>query len=217
MDVNLQLVREFFELNLFRVMTNWRQQPIAARAADASPQLFVENSEAVLPHEPPFVLGHADILAIDRAVVEVRAWHADRMYASVIEANPILADFTRLGVLALAQDLFGGKPCTTILVLSELPGSSEARARSITLLRKLGVAHVLEFPTVLQGLLDRIPESGDYPASQTLQTLRLLKKYRFIRNQQMEFGFLMEPPVPPTPPNVETVEPPPREDENGDG
>jgi len=43
--------------------------------------------------------------------------------------------------------------------------------------------------------------------SETLQLLRLLKRYRFIRNQQMEFSFPLEPVRVVETPRVETTAP----------
>ncbi|MBI4557958.1 MAG: hypothetical protein HY706_10280 [Candidatus Hydrogenedentes bacterium] len=183
MDVNLQLVREFFELNLFRVLTNW-QQPGEHRA-----QLFVENSVPMAGPEREFVLRPADLSSLECAVVELRAWHADRFYPSLIEANPGFGDFTKEEALALAREVFGPRTLTTILVISEMPATADQRQRSVELLQALGVHHVLEFPTVLQDLLAKVSVNGVYAASQTLQTLRLLKRYRLVRHQQMELTF----------------------------
>lgn len=194
-DVNVQLVREFFELNLFQVLTNWQQSPRRLRPGEHSGQLFVQNTNVGLPRELPFLLQPPDLAIIERAVVEVRAWHGDRFYPSVIEANPVLSQFVSEDALALARDIFGGAPFQTILVLSELPASAELRARSLTMLHDCGIGHVLEFPLVLGDLLAKVDEAATYPSSTTLQTLRLLKRYKFIRNQQMEFAFPAEPPV----------------------
>ena len=43
-DLNVQLVREFFELNSFRVMTHWQQDHIRTRTPERGLQLFVENA-----------------------------------------------------------------------------------------------------------------------------------------------------------------------------
>jgi hypothetical protein len=188
-DVNVQLVREFFELNLFQVMTNWQQGARRLRPGENAGQLFVQNTNPGLPRELPFLLHPADLPPVERAVVEVRAWHGDRFYPSVIEANPVLSNFVSDESLAMARDLFAGQPFRTILVLSELPASPELRARSLYLLQQTGVGHVFEFPLVLRDLIDKVDESGNYAASATLQTLRLLKRYKLVRHQQMEFSF----------------------------
>jgi hypothetical protein len=150
-------------------------------------------------------LGSDDVCAIDRAVVEIRAWHTDRFYPSVIETNPVLTQFVSADGLALAQEVFAQQSFRTILVLSELPTSPEQRGRSLELLQATNVDHVLEFPTVLHDLLRKVNVNGNYHDSQTLQTLRLLKRYKLVRNQQMEFAFAVEAPAPSAPPIVETA------------
>ncbi len=209
-EVNVQLVREFFELNMFQVMTNW-QQGTRFRAGEHSGQLFVQNTVPGMPRDLPFLLNPADVAAIERAVIEVRAWHGDRFYPSVIEANPVLYQFASSDSLSLAAEVFGGLPFTTILIVSELPAGIEHRSRSLGLLQESGIGHVVEFPSVLRELVLKVDEGGHYPASQTLQTLRLLKRYRLVRNQQMEFAFAAEAPIPETPPRIDTTEVPDEE------
>lgn len=200
-DLNMQLVREFFELNLFHVLTHWRHADFP-RAAEPGYLLFVEHTNPEPRREVDFLLRAEDVPSLHRAVVEVRAWHADRFYPSVVENNPVLghvvADETRL----LAQSVFGGTNFTSILIISELPNSPAPRAKTLELLRQLGIGHVIEFPTILQDILTRLSADGNYAPSQTLQTLRLLKRYNFIRLQQLEFSFPMEAPVPSTRPAV---------------
>ncbi|MCC6697065.1 MAG: hypothetical protein IT365_15665 [Candidatus Hydrogenedentes bacterium] len=203
-DVNVQLVREFFELNLFQVLTNW-QQSARVRPGEHSGQMFVQNTNPGMARELPFLLQPVDVTSIERAVVEVRAWHGDRFYPSVIEANPVLSQFVSNESRALASEVFGHAAFATILIVSELPAGAELRARSLQLLQSSGIGHVIEFPILLRDLLSKVDESGSYPGSQTLQTLRLLKRYRLIRNQQMEFAFAVEAP-PGTVPRVEAVE-----------
>ncbi len=186
-DINLQLVREFFELHFFRVLTNWQRE--AAKASDgvSCVQLFAENCAAVSCSEPPgAVLSLADVRTIERGVIEIRAWHAERFYPSVIENNPVLSHFVSEESLSLARDVFHADDFAAILVVSELPQSAKYRERSIDLLRQAGIDHIIEFPLVLRGLLERVSTHGAYAASETLQTIRLLKRYSLVRHQQME-------------------------------
>ena len=216
-DVNLQLVREFFELHGFRVLTNWGQEVWAEPASEHAPQLFVEN---VNPRagEAPFDLRTEDLAAVERAVVHVRAWHADRFYPSVIEGSPALSRFASEEMTAGARQAFSDRTFSTILIISELPVSAEQRTRSVGLLREAGADYVIEFPVLLKGLLDRVSMHANYAASTTLQTIRLLKRYKLVRNQQLEFAFATEPP-PREIPTVATVEMSPEPDseafENG--
>ena len=212
-DVSVQLVRECFELNHFHVMTYWQHDSGRLHPADPGLQLFVENTAPVSGAEADYVLGPGDIAAIQRAVVEVRAWHADRFYVSVIAPNPILFQVAEEDSIARATQVFGGADFKTILVISELPASAELRERSSALFRDAGISHVLEFPVVLQEVLGKLSPYGSYAPSYTLQTLRLLKRYNFVRRQQLEFEFPTEPPPTAEPPRVETAEEPVEEED----
>jgi hypothetical protein len=203
-EINLQLVREFFELSLFRVLTHWQQDAYRPPTGEHSVRLYVENTQTTLPRDLDFVLTANQVRTLTRAVVEVRAWHADRFYPSVIENNSVLSEFVKEEGLAVASEIFDDRPFTTILVISELPQSPEPRARAIQLLAEAGIGHILEFPAILHDMLSNVSVNNTYTGSQTLQTLRLLKRYRLIRYQQMEFSFPMEAPPPLRAPVIET-------------
>ena len=102
-DVSVQLVRDFFEVNAFHVMTYWQHDAVRARGIEQGLQLYVENtafgSEA---HPCDFVLRVGDVSALPRGVVEVRAWHADRFYASLLESNPVLFEVAMATPVACA-------------------------------------------------------------------------------------------------------------------
>ncbi len=188
-DVDIELVREFFELNLFSVMTHWQHDAERPRLFEPGSQLFVENTDPSSLHGPPeFVLSALQVSAVERAVVEVRAWHAERFYASVVEAHPTLGQFVEGDAGSFARYMFGTPEFDKILVISELPASAEPRKRSLELIEEMGITHVLEFGTVLRGMLDKISANGNYP-SPTLRVLRLLKRYGLVRRQQLEFAF----------------------------
>jgi hypothetical protein len=96
-------------------------------------------------------------------------------------------------VRQLAANVFGTEDFATLLVISELPTSPKPRETLAAIAAGLGIDHVLEFAAVLQDMLQRINAHGNYAPSQTLQTLRLLKRYGLVRNQQLEFSFPLEP------------------------
>jgi hypothetical protein len=205
-DVTVQLVREFFELNAFHVMTYWQHDSGRVRGTEHGLQLFVENTAPSAPRPLDLVLRIGDVSVIPRALVEVRAWHADRFYASVVESNPVLIEVAGEESLERARRVFGGADMSTILVISELPTSLEPRQHAVNLLHEAGISHVIEFPTILQEILEKINANVSYAPSHTLQTMRLLKRYNFLRRQQLEFPFPTEPPVSVVPPEVETAE-----------
>lgn len=192
-EINIQLVREFFELNQFSVLTHWPHQDDRGRGGEGGSLLFVERLGAESADAAPFLLYGSDLRFLKRAVVEVRAWHADKFYPSVIESSPILAHVASSEVAALAQDIFNGETFASILVISELPATATPRARALQLLEGLGIGHTLEFGTLLAALAWQLNSQGNYAPSQTLQTLRLLKRYNLLRRQQLEFPFQAEP------------------------
>ena len=82
---------------------------------------------------------------------------------------------------------FGGEgPLTKILVVPALPHGAEARARSIELLRAKGLDAVIPFHTVLADLIGRIEVNRNYQKSDLLQVIRILKKYGFFKEPQLE-------------------------------
>ena len=207
-DINVQLVRDYFELNAFHAMTFWQHDQVRSRTLEHGLQLFVENTAAPVPvRSLECVLRPNEVTGIDRAIVEVRAWHADRFYASVIESNPVLFDVAGDEARTRARQVFGGAPYKTILVISELSPSPEPRQRAISLLQQGGIDHVIEFTTLLHDILNKISAYVSYSPSQTLQTLRLLKRYDFIRRQQLELPFPTEATPAPTLFPLDTIVP----------
>jgi hypothetical protein len=207
-EINIQLVREFFELNRFRVLTHWQHDDEQRRGVESGLLLFVEQvGPESTDDEPPFLLDPQSIARLQRAVVEVRAWHGDKFYPSVIESSPILGHVASQDVAGMAQSVFGAAPFASVLVISELPTTEKPRGRSLALLQGLGLTHVLEFSTMLAAMLEQLSSQSNYAPSHTLQTLRLLKRYDLVRRQQLEFRFPMEPDVPSEIPCVDvTVE-----------
>lgn len=197
----MQIVREFFELNLFHVLTHWQHEDLP-QLSEAGSLLFVEHINPETGGAPDFLLRPEDLPFVFRAVVEIRAWHTERFYASVAESSPVLRHIVERETLALAESVFGSSEFRTILVISELPGSAGPRERALQVFRDFGVDHIIEFPVLLQDMLNRISAHGNYAPSQTLQTMRLLKRYNLIRRQQLEFAFPTQPPPLPARPSV---------------
>ena len=214
-DATVQIVREFFEFNGFHVMTHWQHDTARSRGSEHGIQLYVENTAAVIERTLDLVLRVGDIPAVSRALVEVRGWHTERFYASVIESNPVLLEVAGEAARARARQVFGVPNVKSILVISELPALSEPRQRAIDVLREGGVDHVIEFPTILHEIIDKLNAHVSYAPSQTLQTIRLLKRYDFIRRQQLEFPFSAEGPSEAQTPRIETAEDPPSEVHSG--
>lgn len=204
-EVDLQIVREFFEIHRFKVSTRWPQHE-PERESDGGVQLYVQNAAAVLEAKDDDVALHPSRIAqVANGLVEIRPWHTDRFYASLIESNPVLTEFADASALGHATDFFGGELFATILVVSELPRTAEQRAQALRRILDAGVQHVLEFPAILEDLIERVALTGTYNGSSTLQLLQLLKRYRLLRSQQLEFTFPREQANYARNPRVETT------------
>ena len=195
----MQLAREFFELNLFYVLPQWRFEETEREAEASGSLLFVEQPKPAPAGELEALLHPGDVRHIQRAMVEVRAWHADRLYASVVEANPIFARVGSAQSRAIADTVFNNQAYKIILIVSELSASARHREQALNALLGYGIDHVVEFPTMLADMLRLISAQDNYAPSQTLQTMRLLKRYNFIRLQQLELFF---PPSKPDAPGL---------------
>lgn len=206
-DINMQLAREFFELNLFYVLPHWRYEADQRDSDYIGAMLFVEQHTPAPPMELDCLLRPGDVKGIQRAVVEVRAWHADRLYPSIIESNPVFARVASQQTRTLAESIFGGQAYKIILVVSEFSSAPAKRDQAVRTLQKQGVDHVIEFPTLLAEIVRLVSAQGGYAASHSLQTIRLLKRYGFIRRQQLELFFpAPAPDAPVLPSEVESNE-----------
>lgn len=206
-DLNMQLVREFFELNLFYVLPNWQFEGALRDVESAGSLLFVEQPKPAIAGEVDCLLHPGDIQSIQRAVVEVRAWHADRMYTSVIESNSVFARVASEQTRTIAESVFNSQDYKILLVVSEFSASPDKRDKAVKILQDHGIDHVIEFPTILADMLRLVSPQNNYAPSHTLQTMRLLKRYNFIRKQQLELFFPSPTPDAPgiVPDDIETT------------
>jgi hypothetical protein len=190
-DINLQLVKDFFELNGFMILTN-RKHQLRKIGADweYSIELLVANLDFAEPaKEPGFALEPRNIKGISKAIVDVKGWHTEVFYPSTIEQARTLFAFVSPESLQYASRVFKDEPFSKVIVLSELPSNKEILDRSIELLRKNGIDHVIEFSTILKDLISRVQVNYNYTESDTLQLVRLMKRYGLVKDLQMEFMF----------------------------
>ena len=188
--VNEAIVREYFESLGFLV-----QQPhkYAVMARSKIPEEEVDflainpKAEGAPPFAPdsPLISGQ-DLLRVPRAVVSVRGWHTDRVSPAMLKLSPELVRFAQEPALRRAQEGLGDGPLVKILCLPELPASPALRRRALDLLREKGVDAVLLFPTMLRELIRTVETSKNYEKSDVLQTLRILKNYDLLRDEQLE-------------------------------
>jgi hypothetical protein len=64
--------------------------------------------------------------------------------------------------------------------LSRLSPVHANREAAIALLKEGGIDHVIEFDTIMRFTVDQVEARKNYPDSEILQTIRLLKVYGVI-------------------------------------
>ncbi len=187
-DVNVELVRQYFELNGFLVRVN-RKYAVAKRESDEQGEIDLLvlnlNPRKIRPSRN-FVLRNYHIPSLRKAAVIIKGWHSERFSPSVLNSSPELSAFTQDSTLKSAQEFFGSKSFKKILVLSRLPASAEMRKRSIGLLHKRAIDHIIEFGTVLGGIIDQVKVKKCYTESDLLQLIRLFKAYHLLREPQLK-------------------------------
>ncbi len=170
-EVGKELVRSFFELNGFLV------------SKDTS--LLIKRPRSVKGSPGSFVLSPEHLGKIRQAVVDVKAWHTEVFFPSVINSTPELFKFVEQEHLKSAEEFFQTKTFKKITVISKLPSVKETLKKSIAVLKQNGIDHAIEFPTVLSFLVNYVKTNINYDDG-LLQLIRILKCYNFYRSPQLE-------------------------------
>jgi hypothetical protein len=135
----------------------------------------------------PFVLSSGDLASVARAVVVVKGWHSETFSAAVLSGNPAIFSFVEPAVFKSAARAFGKDGAMKkILALPALPATESARTQSIELLRGKGIDAVILFRTMLADLIAHTEINRNYQRSDLLQVIRILKKYDFFKEPQLE-------------------------------
>jgi hypothetical protein len=194
-DTNTRIVREFFEAHGFAVTTNRKfQLQRADPPGRYSIDIVVKNMRYSEPETSlPMRLQADHMRFIPNAIVDVKGWHSDRFSPSLVSATRELFYFVSPEALEFARGMFGGAPFKSILVISEAPATQAVWVKMEAMLREGGIDHVLEFPTLLSFLISHVEVGLNYVESETLQLLRLLKRYGLVKGLQMELPFRGRP------------------------
>ncbi len=185
--VNEAIAREYFESLGFLVLQP-HKHIVTARAKRPSEEVdfIVLNPAASNVRPPDFVLTGTALREVGRAVVSVRGWHTDRVSPAILKLSPELVRFAQEPALRSVRARIGDAPIFRILCLSELPSTATLRERAKESLQEQGVDGVLLFPTMLRELVRGIEQNRNYEKSDLLQTLRILKNYDLLRDEQLE-------------------------------
>ena len=193
-DTNTRIVREFLEANGFSIITNRKFQLQKAEPPGRySIDLLGMNTKYSKPEaDLPIRLNASDMRFIPNVIVDVKGWHSDRFSPSTLAASPEIFYFVSPAALDYARSVFGDAPFKSILVISEAPATEPVWFKMEEMLREKGVDHVLEFPTILSFLISCVEVNVNYVESETLQLLRLLKRYGLVKGLQLELPFKMK-------------------------
>jgi len=182
-DINETVVRHFFELNDFLVRTNVKYWVTGERGGGESDiDLVVLNLNPDRRNPPQsFVLTLDALPGIRRAIVETKGWHTTPFTEALIKTKPRIFNFVRPEAVAAARDtVLYDAAFRRILVVSTLSQMQRNREAAIELLKAGGIDHVIEFETVVRFIVDQVEANKNYPDSEILQTIRLLKVYGIV-------------------------------------
>ena len=182
-DVNETVVRHFFELNGFLVRTNVKYWVSGERGGgDSDIDLVVYNLNPDKLNPPQsFVLTVQELTGIRRAIIETKGWHTESFTAGLIKNTPRIFNFVRREAIAAARDtVLYDADFRRILVVSRLSRTQTNRKAAVQLLKDGGINHVIEFGTVVRFIVDQVEANKNYPDSEILQTIRLLRVYGML-------------------------------------
>lgn len=197
-DTNTRIVREFLEAHQFSVLTNRKFQLQKAEPPGRySIDIMAANLQYTEPKTPlPMKLNAEHMKFLPNVIVDVKGWHGSRFSPSVVHSTPELFYFVSPSATEYARSVFGDAPFKSLLVVSEISGVEPIRLKTEELLREGGVDHIIEFPTILGFLISYVEINVNYVESDTLQLLRLLKRYDLVKGLQLEFPFKMRLSIP---------------------
>ncbi len=189
--VSETIVREYLESLGFLV-----QQPhkylVMARTKRPGEEIdfLAVQPEATGPWVQPeldqMVATGAELRKCPRVMVSVRGWHTDRFSPAKLDLTPEIFRFTEAGAVREAVRVLGPGPVAKVLCLPGLPTVHEQAQRALHMLREKGVDVVVLFPTMLRELVRQVEVNKNYEKSELMQTLRILKNYDLVKDEQLE-------------------------------
>ena len=198
------IVREYFEQNGFLVRQASKYQVQTRRkTSDEEVDLLVYNPGYQRgARKPDFFLFSTELPSIHRAIVVVKGWHTTSHFTpATLKGSPEIFTFLAENVVKDVTRFFpvdpdepGNHPdITKIVVLPGLPTAEPFRSQSVQMLQERGVDAIISFRMILRDIIDRIETNRNYRKSDTLQLLRILKTYDFLKEPQLDL-----PPERPT-------------------
>ena len=170
-----EIVKEFFILNGFFVL---KEKDV----------FIIKNTDGKIHITSDFVLEKERVLLIKNGVVKPISWHTLKFTPSVLNKFPEIFDFVEKPFIDKIKKYFAEEPFLKILIIPALPVSENLRRESIKILKEKGIDHVILFPTIIAGLLEKIEPRHVYLSS-TSEVFRILKFYKFISEREQHLPF----------------------------
>ena len=171
-EVSRDLVKIFFELKGFMV--------------NSRTSLLIKNPNPSRNSAEAFVLNAETIINIHQALVEIKPWHTETFFPSVINSSPEVFRFLEQENLENAERFFEKKKFKKIIVLSKLPNVRKTLKKSIALLKLNGIDHAIEISAILNYLISCVKTNLNYTDSNLLQFIRIFKCYDLYKSSQLE-------------------------------
>jgi len=118
----------------------------------------------------------------DKAIISVKGWNRV-FYAyyikNVTRRKGILRFISKEGI-EKAEDVLDTNQFRRILVIQRLPKKKSARDEVIQFLKRQKIEIIL-FSTILEKLIKHVKLNPDYPESNILESIRLLKFHKLIK------------------------------------
>jgi hypothetical protein len=185
--VSETIVREYFELHGFLLRQYRKHVAPAGREDDDIDFLAINPHAQGRAADLPFVLGSADLLFVERALIVIKAWHTEVFSPALLTNAPELFRFLeKKAFQKMVAEFQQDGVLRKILVVPALPADAQARDQSLEILRSKGIDAVLSFRTMLAELVSQVEPNRNYQKSDLLQLIRILKNYDFFKGPQLE-------------------------------
>ena len=182
-EVNEQIVKEFFEARGFIVRSNVRFDVTTNNRPGISDfdLIAVNWNPLEANQELPFILDWSSLASVDTAIVEVKGWHTTALSPSHVREGSRERDsivgFANPDARERAKKMIGTRDPKFILVTSRLATRQASHDETVSLLSDAGVDHLILFDEILNALVTEVDGGSEYPHSESMHLLRLLKIY----------------------------------------
>ncbi len=185
--INGELTRIYFEMNNFLVKINYELISGGDENREKEEMgLIIVNLNPSFSSPPRnFILNTENLLGITRALVEMKVWHSKRFSPSVLFSSLGPLRFLSPEASRQARDVFKKVNFKRILIIPRLPATRNTQDKSVDILKRKGVDHIIEFRTILEFLIENVNPAKNYDDSDSLQLIKLLKNYKLLREDQM--------------------------------